>query len=48
MSKYLSYLLRHGATKEGLSIDGEGFILVNDLLSFLKARKKKIQNSASN
>jgi 2'-phosphotransferase len=35
MSRYLSYLLRHGAAKEGLSIDNEGYVSVTKLLEFL-------------
>ncbi|XP_046430308.1 tRNA 2'-phosphotransferase 1 [Neodiprion fabricii] len=32
LSKKLSYLLRHGAVKEGLQICPEGFVAVNDIL----------------
>lgn len=35
ISKYLSYLLRHGATKEGLPIDNKGFIPVSSILDHL-------------
>lgn len=35
MSRYLSYLLRHGAVKEGLPIDDEGYVAVTDLLALL-------------
>lgn len=31
-SKRLSYLLRHGAQKEGLAITAEGFVLITDLI----------------
>lgn len=31
VSKYLSYLLRHGAIKEGYSIDSQGFVSVNEI-----------------
>lgn len=31
--KYVSYILRHGATDAGLSIDKEGWVLVDDLLA---------------
>lgn len=37
LSKKLSYLLRHGAVKEGLAIKADGFISINELL----ARKLK-------
>lgn len=33
LSKKLSYLLRHGAVKEGLSIKEDGFISIDQLLS---------------
>eukprot|EP00762_Andalucia_godoyi_P005582 ANDGO_00551.mRNA.1 Putative tRNA 2'-phosphotransferase len=33
ISKTMSYLLRHGATKEGLAIADDGFMHVDDLLS---------------
>lgn len=33
LSKKLSYLLRHGAVKEGLKIDHEGWVSVNDLIN---------------
>ncbi|XP_012284843.1 tRNA 2'-phosphotransferase 1 [Orussus abietinus] len=33
LSKKLSYLLRHGAVREGLNIRSDGFILVEELLS---------------
>ena len=42
MSKYLSYLLRHGAVKEGLDIDKEGFVKVTELLEFLINNKSDI------
>jgi len=42
MSKYLSYLLRHGAVKEGLDIDKEGFVKVTELLEFLVNNKSDI------
>jgi RNA:NAD 2'-phosphotransferase (TPT1/KptA family) len=32
LSKTLSYVLRHGAEKEGISIRPDGFVLVNDLV----------------
>lgn len=33
LSKKLSYLLRHGAVKDGFNIDSAGFILVDDILA---------------
>ena len=33
LSKKLSYLLRHGAVKEGLNIEPDGYILVTELLT---------------
>lgn len=32
LSKTLTYVLRHGAEKEGIPIRPDGFILVNDLV----------------
>lgn len=32
LSKTLSYVLRHGAEKEGITIRQDGFVLVNDLV----------------
>lgn len=32
LSKTLSYVLRHGAEKEGIPIRQDGFVLVNDLV----------------
>lgn len=43
MSKYLSYLLRHGAVKEGLLIDDNGNINVSDLLTHLKNKRFDIK-----
>ena len=34
MSKKLSYLLRHGAIKEGLNITDDGFVSIKDLILF--------------
>ncbi len=33
ISKYLSYLLRHGAEKEGLAMRADGFARVEDIVS---------------
>ena len=32
LSKTLSYVLRHGAEKEGIPIRPDGFVLINDLV----------------
>lgn len=53
LSKNLSYLLKHGAHKEGLKIDKEGWICVNDILQLLfyrfrKITAEKIKNLAEN
>src|SRR3990170_1485258 len=47
MSKYLSYLLRHGAVKEGLDIDKEGFVKVTELLEFLINKENNFYIRAS-
>ena len=33
LSKKLSYLLRHGAVKDGFNLDSAGFILVDEILA---------------
>jgi 2'-phosphotransferase len=38
MSKAMTYLLRHGAIKEGVPIGGDGFILVSDVLNWLNSK----------
>ena len=35
LSKTLSYVLRHGAEKEGIRMRPDGFVLVNDLVGKL-------------
>jgi len=42
ISKNLSYLLRHGALKEGLSIDKAGFVPLNQILQLRFYRSRKI------
>jgi len=37
-SKFLSYLLRHGAAKEGLAMRSDGFVKVDDVLAHRKVR----------
>lgn len=39
-SKYISYVLRHGAKEVGISIDSQGWVLVADLMA-VAARDKK-------
>ncbi|CCH59643.1 hypothetical protein TBLA_0B08270 [Henningerozyma blattae CBS 6284] len=41
ISKALSYLLRHGAVKENLKIDSNGYILVSDLLKHQRLKSFK-------
>jgi RNA:NAD 2'-phosphotransferase (TPT1/KptA family) len=36
LSKKLSYLLRHGAVKEGLTISPDGFVSMEDMISHTK------------
>lgn len=38
MSKTISYLLRHGAEKEGIAIDEEGYVLVSEVLRWLHTK----------
>lgn len=39
LSKYLSFVLRHGAEKEGIAIQPDGFVKVADILA-----KPKLKN----
>ena len=41
----MSYLLRHKANKEGISIDKFGFILMDDLIGWLKSNLTNIQDT---
>ncbi|KAI9366710.1 KptA family-domain-containing protein [Zopfochytrium polystomum] len=43
-SKALSWLLRHGAVKEGVPIRPDGFVLVSDLLQHPKFRGKNLSD----
>ncbi|CAD8120678.1 unnamed protein product [Paramecium sonneborni] len=52
-SKTMSYLLRHGAQKEGIPIRQDGFVLVQDLINWptmakLKANLQSIRNVVDN
>jgi 2'-phosphotransferase len=42
ISKCLSFILRHGATKEGINITTDGFVLVSDILAWNKIKSKKV------
>lgn len=44
VSKYLSYILRHGAKSEGLKMDSAGFIKIDDILAKPKAKKYKLED----
>ncbi|KAJ3017073.1 UNVERIFIED_CONTAM: tRNA 2'-phosphotransferase 1 [Siphonaria sp. JEL0065] len=43
-SKTLSYILRHGAAKEGIPIRSDGNVLVTDLIKYKKFRGKKLED----
>src|SRR5436305_6994002 len=38
VSKAISWLLRHGATKERIAMDGQGYVKVDDLLKWHKLK----------
>jgi putative RNA 2'-phosphotransferase len=38
MSRFLSYVLRHHPEAEGLSMDGHGWVVIDDVLSTRGAR----------
>ena len=38
----MSFLLRHGCEKEGVSIRADGYVLMNDLLSWLNKKKQTV------
>lgn len=42
VSKYLSYLLRHGAEKSNLNISKTGFVSVNQIISLPQSRNYKL------
>ena len=42
ISKNLSYLLRHGAVKEGLNIDKDGFVLLSEILAMDFYKTKRV------
>src|SRR3989338_11291074 len=41
-SKALSYLLRHGAQKEKVNIDDNGYILYDDVIAWFKNKKHSL------
>eukprot|EP01080_Neovahlkampfia_damariscottae_P003220 gene3220-5535_t len=43
-SKAISFLLRHGAIKEGLKIRKDGYVLIDDLLSMKKFQNLKFED----
>ena len=45
-SKAMSYLLRHGAEKEGIMMRPDGFIFLADLLSYKSMVKMKVNEAA--
>ena len=42
MSKYLSYLLRHGEKEKGITIRSDGYVSVKSVLNLQKAKKMGI------
>ena len=44
LSKSLSYILRHGAEKEGIALDAQGFASVDDLLKLPQLRRFTLAN----
>uniref|UniRef100_A0A914VXW7 2'-phosphotransferase n=1 Tax=Plectus sambesii TaxID=2011161 RepID=A0A914VXW7_9BILA len=44
LSKTLSFILRHGANKVGVTMDSEGFVPVNELLALPQLRSYKLQD----
>ena len=41
-SKYLSYILRHGAAERGLQMRPDGFVRVADLLQLAESRSRSL------
>lgn len=41
----MSYVLRHGAEKEGVAMNSGGWVLIDDLLQYLNRGNKKVQLS---
>ena len=42
VSKALTYLLRHGAEKEGLSIGADGYVILQDILNHRRIKSHKV------
>jgi len=47
LSKSLSWLLRHGAMKEGLDMSSDGYVLCDDILKLKKFKKFNFENITS-
>ena len=41
LSKALSWVLRHGAVEEGLTIDSTGYVPLEEVMQFLKKKNHK-------
>lgn len=41
ISKFFSYILRHGAKKEGITIMADGFVYLEDILKLGECQKAK-------
>jgi 2'-phosphotransferase len=44
LSKAMSWVLRHGAEQEGLTIDTSGYVPLQELLQYLRAKNHKNVN----
>ncbi|MBD3188121.1 RNA--NAD 2'-phosphotransferase [Candidatus Bathyarchaeota archaeon] len=40
ISKMMAYLLRHGAVKEGITMDNHGWIAIHDMVEFINSKFK--------
>jgi 2'-phosphotransferase len=40
LSKFLSYVLRHGAAKEGIEMGSDGYVKIDDILEKPKLKKQ--------
>jgi 2'-phosphotransferase len=41
LSKALSWILRHGAVQEGLTIDSSGFVPLQEVMQYLRGKGHK-------